>query len=239
MRDVSRVGVILPAALLVFAGCATKGWVQERMGQQRSEVDQRIGSVETKVGQVDAKVTEEGQRLGTVEARVTEQGQAVQGMGNRMGGLETSVGDVRNMARGAGERADGAMARANEVDSRLTRLWNTRDARSLVETVEIRFGFNKSDLGDSAQTALVGLAREMKENPRLTVELEGYTDPSGSLDYNIALSQRRVDSVRRFLVQQGVDLRRIVAAGIGPINDRSVPAEQKRRVTVKLTTPVE
>jgi outer membrane protein OmpA-like peptidoglycan-associated protein len=231
--------VILPAALLVFAGCATKGWVQERMGQQRSEVDQRIGSVETKVGQVDAKVTEEGQRLGTVEARVTEQGQAVQGMGNRMGGLETSVGDVRNMARGAGERADGAMARANEVDSRLTRLWNTRDARSLVETVEIRFGFNKSDLGDSAQTALVGLAREMKENPRLTVELEGYTDPSGSLDYNIALSQRRVDSVRRFLVQQGVDLRRIVAAGIGPINDRSVPAEQKRRVTVKLTTPVE
>ena len=131
------------------------------------------------------------------------------------------------------------MARANEVDSRLTRLWNNRDARNLVETVEVRFGFGRADLGDAAQTALVGLAREMKENPRLAVELEGYTDPSGSLDYNIALSQRRVEAVRRFLVQQGVDLRRIQAAGLGPVADSKLPADQKRRVVVKLTTPVE
>jgi outer membrane protein OmpA-like peptidoglycan-associated protein len=170
---------------------------------------------------------------------VTEQGQTVQGVGTRVGTLETSVGDTRNLATGAGARADGAMARANEVDGRLTRLWNNRDARNLVETVEVRFGFGKADLGDAVQTALVGLAREMKENPRLAVELEGYTDSTGSLDYNLALSQRRVETVRRFLVQQGVDLRRIHAAGLGPITDRTLPAEQKRRVTVKLTTPVE
>jgi outer membrane protein OmpA-like peptidoglycan-associated protein len=236
MRDVLQFGLILPAALLVLSGCATKGWVQERLGQQKTEVDQRIGTVETKVGQVDTKVTEDGQRIGSVEARVTEQGQT---MGTRMGTIETSVGDTRNLATGAGARADGAMARANEVDGRLTRLWNNRDARNLVETVEVRFGFGKADLGDGAQTALVGLAREMKENPRLAVELEGYTDSTGSLDYNLALSQRRVETVRRFLVQQGVDLRRILAAGLGPITDRALPAEQKRRVTVKLTTPVE
>jgi len=236
MRDVLQFGLILPAALLVLSGCATKGWVQERLGQQKTEVDQRIGTVETKVGQVDTKVTEDGQRIGSVEARVTEQGQT---MGTRMGTIETSVGDTRNLATGAGARADGAMARANEVDGRLTRLWNNRDARNLVETVEVRFGFGKADLGDGAQTALVGLAREMKENPRLAVELEGYTDSTGSLDYNLALSQRRVETVRRFLVQQGVDLRRILAAGLGPIADRALPAEQKRRVTVKLTTPVE
>jgi len=239
MRDVLQFGLILPAALLVLSGCATKGWVQERLGQQRTEVDQRIGTVETKVGQVDTKVSEDAQRIGTVEARVTEQGQTVQGVGTRVGTLETSVGDTRNLATGAGARADGAMARANEVDGRLTRLWNNRDARNLVETVEVRFGFGKADLGDAAQTALVGLAREMKENPRLAVELEGYTDSTGSLDYNLALSQRRVETVRRFLVQQGVDLRRIHAAGLGPITDRTLPAEQKRRVTVKLTTPVE
>ena len=45
--------------------------------------------------------------------------------------------------------------------------------------------------------------------------------------------------MRRFLVQQGVDLRRIQAAGLGPIADSKLPADQKRRVTVKLTTPVE
>jgi outer membrane protein OmpA-like peptidoglycan-associated protein len=230
-RDL-RFGLILPAVLLVLSGCATKGWVKEQMSQQQTQVDQRFATVET-------KVSEDGQRIGGVEARVTEQGQAVQGMGTRMGTFETSVSEANNAARGAGERADGAMTRANEVDGRLTRLWNSRDQRNLVETVEIRFPFAKAELSDAALTALVGLTKDMKENPRLGVELEGYTDSSGSLDYNLALSQRRVDAVRRFLVQQGIELRRINAAGLGPIADRTLPAEEKRRVTVRLTTPIE
>src|SRR5262245_5794432 len=232
MRQALRCGVVLPAALLVLSGCATKGWVKEQMGQQRTEVDQRIGQVDTRVG-------EGNQRLGSVEARVTEQGQAVQGMGTRMNTLETSVGDASSTARNADERANGAMARANEVDSRLTRLWSKRDQRTLVDTVEVRFAFGRADLADNAQTALVGLAKEMIENPQMTVELEGYTDPSGSLDYNLALSQRRVDAVRRFLVQRGVEQRRILAAGLGPLADKSMPADQKRRVVAKVTTPAE
>jgi len=202
------------------------------MGQQKTETDQRIGQVEARVG-------DEAKRVGSVEARVSEQGQAVQGMSTRMGSLETATGDAASAAKGAGERADSALARANEVDSRLTRLWNSRDQRTLVDTVEVSFGLGRANLIDSAQTALVGLARDMKENPRLTVELEGYTDPSGSLDYNLALSQRRVEAVRRFLVQQGVDLRRIQAAGLGPMMNGKLPAEQQRRVIAKLTSPVE
>jgi outer membrane protein OmpA-like peptidoglycan-associated protein len=239
MRDLLRFGVILPVSLIVVSGCATRGWVRETLGKQQAETDQRFGQVDTKIG-------EDGQRLGTVEARVTEQGKTVEGMGTRVNAVEGSVGQAANMAKSAGERADsamnradGAMTRANEVDSRVTRLWNNRDARNLVETVDVRFAFGKAELTDAAQTALVGLAKEMAENPRLTVELEGYTDSAGSLDYNLTLSQRRVESVRRFLVQRGVELRRIQAAGIGPIADRSLPADQKRRVTVKLTTPVE
>lgn len=239
MRDLLRFGVIVPATLIILSGCATKSWVRETMTKQQAENDQRFGQVETKVGQ-------EGQRIGGVEARVTEQTKSVESVSGRVNTLEGSVGEAATTARGAGERADvaitradGAMTRANEVDGRVTRLWNNRDARNLVETVEVRFAFNKADLTDAAQTALVGLAKEMAEDPRLAVELEGYTDATGSLDYNLALSQRRVESVRRFLVQRGLELRRINAAGIGPITDRSLPPDQKRRVTVKLTTPVE
>ena len=182
MRQALRCGVILPAALLVLSGCATRGWVKEQMGQQKTEVDQRIGSVETKVGQVDTKVGEDTKRLGTVEARVTEQGQSVQGIGTRMGALETSVGDASDLAKGAGERADGAMARANEVDSRLTRLWNNRDVRNLVETVDVRFGVRpRPTSATPPRPRWSAWRREMKDNPRLAVELEGYTDPSGSL----------------------------------------------------------
>jgi outer membrane protein OmpA-like peptidoglycan-associated protein len=234
MRHIVQIALVVPAVLLLGAGCATKDFVKETSAKQRAEVDQRIDKVE-------GQVTEGAQRLGTVETRVTEESQRVQAVGSRVGTLETSVGEAGGMAKGAQEsansamsRADGAMARADEVDGRLTKLWDNRNTRNLVETAEVRFGFGKSDLNDGAQTSLLGLVKEMKDNPRLTVELEGYTDSVGPVDYNVSLSQRRVDAVRRFLVQQGIDQTRIHAIGLGSLPDRNLPADQKRRVTVKV-----
>lgn len=234
MRHVLQLGLIFSVALVVSSGCATKDFVKETAAKQRAEVDQRIDKVE-------GQVSDGAQRIGGVETRVTEQGQRVEAVGSRVGTLETSVGEASGLAKGAQERAntamtraDGAMTRADEVDGRLTRLWNNRNARSLVETAEIRFAFGKADLNDGAQTSLLLLVKEMKENARLAVELEGYTDSVGPVEYNVALSQRRVDAVRRFLVRQGVEQTRIHAIGLGPLPDRNLPAEQKRRVTVKL-----
>jgi outer membrane protein OmpA-like peptidoglycan-associated protein len=226
--------VWIAGVVLILSGCATKDFVKETVSKQRTEVDQRIDKVEGQVG-------EGSQRLGTVEARVNEQGQRVEMVGSRVGGLETSVGQATNTAKEAQERANSAMTRADsattradEVDSRLTRLWGNRNSRSLVETAEVRFAFGKADLSDGAQTALLGLVKEMKDNPLLVVELEGYTDAAGPLEYNVMLSQRRVDAVRRFLVQQGVEQARINAIGLGPSTDRNVSSDQKRRVAVKL-----
>jgi outer membrane protein OmpA-like peptidoglycan-associated protein len=226
--------VWVAGVVLMLSGCATKDFVKETVSKQRTEVDQRIDKVEGQVG-------EGSQRLGTVEARVNEQGQRVEAVGSRVGGLETSVGQATNTAKDAQERAnsamsraDGATTRADEVDSRLTRLWGSRNSRSLVETSDVRFAFGKADLSDGAQTALLGLVKEMKDNPLLVVELEGYTDAAGPLEYNVMLSQRRVDAVRRFLVQHGVEQTRINAIGLGPVADRNVSSDQKRRVAVKL-----
>ncbi len=234
MRQSFQVALLVPAALLMGSGCATKDFVKETAAKQRTEVDQRIDKVE-------GQVTDGAQRIGGVETRVTEQNKRVEAVGSRVGTLETSVGEASGTAKGAQERAnsamtraDGAMTRADEVDGRLTRLWNTRNARSLVETAEVRFAFGKAELNDGAQTSLLGLVKEMKANPRLTVELEGFTDSVGPVDYNVALSQRRVDAVRRFLVQQGIEQTRIHAIGLGPMPDRNLSADQKRRVTVKL-----
>jgi len=151
-----------------------------------------------------------------------------------MNTLETSVGDVREDAKVARERAETGVTKADETNSRLTRLWESRNKRSLVETIEVPFRFDRWDLSDSSATALVVLAKELKANEKLTVELEGYTDPVGDAKYNIELSQRRVETVRRFLVKQGVELPRILSVGLGPILDPATPKEKKRRVTVKL-----
>ena len=85
-----------------------------------------------------------------------------------------------------------------------------------------------------SQTTLLGLVKEMQANPGLTVELAGYTDMKGARDYNYNLSQRRVEAVRRFLVERGVQIGRIQAVGLGALSDRATPEAQKRRVAAKL-----
>jgi len=74
----------------------------------------------------------------------------------------------------------------------------------------------------------------MRENPKLTVDLQGYADPVGTYGYNVALSQRRVESVRRYLVEKGIELPRINLIGLGPIAEKGTPNKDKRRVTVKM-----
>ena len=166
---------------------------------------------------VGKKEVEFDQRLG-------EQAQRVDG---RFKSVETGLGET-------GEVARGARARADDVDQRLSRLWSNRTKRDLVETLEVRFGFDKWSLTDAAQTSLASLVKELQANERLTVDLQGYADPRGSYDYNVGLSQRRVEAVRRFLIEQGVELPRINLVGLGPIMERGQADAQKRRVTVRL-----
>jgi outer membrane protein OmpA-like peptidoglycan-associated protein len=232
MRHVSRTGVLVSATLLIVAtGCATKGWVREEMGKQEAQVGQRIGQVDERIG---AEAQRVDKRVDIVEGRVSQEAQKTDGMGVRVGTLETSITSTSEAARGARERADAAMSKAESVDSRLTKLWNNRYNAKVVETVNVQFGFNRSELDDGAQTTLVGLVKEMQANPGLTVDLVGYTDTKGPRDYNYNLSQRRVESVRRFLVEKGVQIGRIQAVGLGALSDRGTPESQKRRVAAKL-----
>lgn len=113
------------------------------------------------------------------------------------------------------------------------------NARGPVQTLHLQFGFDKADLDDAAQTALLLLTKKLRDNPRLTVDLEGYADSVGSRDYNLWLSQKRVKAVRQYLVQRGVEPVRIRSAGVGQLADGRTPEEQakNRRVTVKLMVP--
>jgi outer membrane protein OmpA-like peptidoglycan-associated protein len=217
MRGVMRVAVVVPAMALLMSGCATKDWVKDLVGKREAEIDQRVG---TRVGSVETRLGEESQRVTRVEGQIGETTQ-------RLNGVEAQAGQ-------ASETAKAARVRADEVDTRLTRLWSSRNKRSLVETVHVQFAFDKAELSDAAQTALATIVKELKENPNLTVDLEGFTDQTGARDYNVTLSQRRVESVRRFLVEQGAELPRINSVGLGPVQGAKEEQAKQRRVTVKL-----
>jgi outer membrane protein OmpA-like peptidoglycan-associated protein len=241
MTSISPTAILLPALLIVVSGCATKGWVQETLDRRDAQIGQRMETVDgqvTTVGQqvttVGQQVNTVGQRVGTVEDRVAQESQRIEGVDARVSALGPAVAEANQTARRATDASGAAMAKAEGVDQRLTRLWANRYNPKLVDTTQILFGFDRADLDDRAQTSLVNLAKELQANPSLTVELTGYTDMRGPREYNYLLSQRRVDAVRRFLVERGVQLSRIRSLGLGPVSDGAVPDAEKRRVTAKL-----
>lgn len=160
--------------------------------------------------------------------------QKVEGVNTQVKAVEASLGDTTQLARGANEKADAAMTKATNVDGRLTRVWSNRYNQKAVDTVDIYFGFNQADLSDGAQTALLGVVKELDASPTLIVQLGGFTDAKGTKNYNYALAQRRVEAVRRFLAEKGVQLSRVHAIGMGSLDDPAIPDDKKRRVTVTL-----
>jgi outer membrane protein OmpA-like peptidoglycan-associated protein len=218
--------VVVPAVLLLASGCATKGFVRELVGKSEQEMDMRVGKVGDRVVAVEGRLGEESQRVTRVEGQLTETNQ-------RLGGVETKAVEAH-------AKADSAFNRADEVDNRVSRLWTNRHKRQLVETVHVQFAFDKADLTDGAQTALLTILKEMKANPALTVDLEGYTDPTGTRDYNIGLSQRRVEAVRRYLIEQGAEMPRVNSVGMGPLTAaKGEDVAKQRRVTLKLMIAAE
>lgn len=68
----------------------------------------------------------------------------------------------------------------------------------------VHFEFDRSRITDEAAAVLQRKAEILRANPDLRVTIEGHCDERGSLEYNMALGQRRAESVRRYLTGLGV-----------------------------------
>ena len=79
----------------------------------------------------------------------------------------------------------------------------------------IYFAFDESRLDAAARGILDANAAWLKANPGLSIVIEGNCDERGSREYNLALGQRRADSVRDYLVAHGVAASRIDTVSFG------------------------
>jgi outer membrane protein OmpA-like peptidoglycan-associated protein len=88
--------------------------------------------------------------------------------------------------------------------------------RGLVLTLgDVLFDSGKADLNPGAARNLDQLARFLNDHPERRVEIDGYTDNVGTDSFNLDLSQRRADTVKSVLVNQGIDSSRIATRGYG------------------------
>jgi outer membrane protein OmpA-like peptidoglycan-associated protein len=109
------------------------------------------------------------------------------------------------------------------------------------------FDFNHYDLNEKESIAVLDtLAALLKREARLSLELDGYTDEIGSLEYNIKLSENRAKACMDYLIKAGIDASRLTIKGFGkccPIMPETTPdgkdnpeaRKVNRRVEFKIT----
>jgi outer membrane protein OmpA-like peptidoglycan-associated protein len=228
--DPLKLIVIAAAIACLDAGCTAEEWREGFLPKRVAEIDARFQRVET-------TAHEQSQRLDQVDTRATEQSQRIDRVEARVAGVEGALTETRALAAAAATRTAASSALPTAVTDRPGRSPANGIARTLVGVVHVPFGFDRADLDDRSEMALGSIVKELRGNPKMTIDLEGSTDPTGRPDYNARLSQRRLDTVRRWLRANGVDASRIVnSASRGPLLDVSIKDDSKRRVTVKLMT---
>lgn len=99
----------------------------------------------------------------------------------------------------------------------------------------IYFDFDKSTIRSEFNDVLNGHAAYLMANPSAKVKLEGHTDVRGSAEYNMALGERRGNSVERYLSQQGVSASQLEVVSYGKMQlvdkgDSSEAHSKNRRV---------
>lgn len=87
-------------------------------------------------------------------------------------------------------------------------------AREVLTTV-VYFALDSDELDAEAQDRLRTKAALLRANPSITLRIEGHADERGSTEYNIALGQRRAESVRTFLTGYGVTSNRLSTISYG------------------------
>jgi outer membrane protein OmpA-like peptidoglycan-associated protein len=82
----------------------------------------------------------------------------------------------------------------------------------------IYFASGSSKLDPNSEVTLGKVVRTLSENKDIEVEIRGYTDNTGKYEGNVRLSQARAESVKAYLIRNGIDAARIKAQGFGPEN---------------------
>lgn len=186
-----------------------------------------VATREVDVAWAQAKTRQlEDQRAGLSERRDSER-------------LESRTREAdRAIDAAAQARADAEAAR-REIDE-----LNAKETeRGLVVTLgDMLFETGNAQLTGNAFANLGKLSNFLNKYPERTLVIEGHTDSVGSESSNQSLSQRRADSVRQYLLQQGVAANRLTAVGQGensPVasNDSTSGRALNRRVEVIIANP--
>ncbi|HEY1484290.1 MAG TPA: Lpp/OprI family alanine-zipper lipoprotein [Candidatus Acidoferrum sp.] len=213
-------GIGLTFCLVLLGGCATKKYVAKT-----------VDPVNAKVDEVDKKAQNTQKQLDETEPRISAADE------------KATSADAR--ATDAIGRADAASKKSDQVRDQLRSELNDRiadlDDYKAANSATVLFKVNSSQLSDEAKQQLDQMTTgSISSAKRYFIAIQGFTDKTGSADYNLELSRRRAQAVQSYLVaQHNIPVFRIQIVGLGkdkPVNEEKTREErqQNRRVEVTL-----
>lgn len=200
---------LILAGAMVTGGCATKKYVRTTTAPIQARVDQ-VGEQATKQGQMiedtrgEVKKVDENAQSGISAAK------------ERAMTAENKAGEAMTKANQVGEVAQKNTQDINNLRDNLRQVVSNLDDYKLQTEATVPFKFNKYVLDDHARQELDKLAADAGKLKRYFIAVEGFTDTTGTKEYNDVLSRRRADAVVQYLVtQHNIPLYRIHMIGLG------------------------
>ncbi len=222
--------------------------LSKREAQHQAELTQQAADAQAQAAQAQAQA-QQAQAQSQADAQAAAQAQAAQQQAQAaQQQAEAAQQQAQSQAQQAAQdaaqaqqQAQQAQQQAEQMRSRLLQQLNailqTQDTpRGLVVRMsDVLFATGHYQLTPDAKLALAKMAGVLLAYPGLKVEVDGYTDSTGSDETNQTLSDKRAEAVRNLLVSQGVSPDTITSQGFGsanPVasNDSAQGRQMNRRV---------
>jgi outer membrane protein OmpA-like peptidoglycan-associated protein len=231
---------------LIGTGCATKKYVTQSI----TPVDNRVAVAETKNAEQDkqlaaqtARIEEVDRDLSRTKERVTDTDAKAAAAGDAAKRADEKAVTAQRTAGEAATAAEGAKSFAANGLNQLERTVDATNTFRLAKSETVLFKLNRWVLTDEAKQQLREFAQASTGLNRYMIEVQGFTDKTGSADYNKTLSEQRAHEVARYLNNEfKIPVRSITILGSGyaqPVgNDKTgTGRKQNRRVEVRLFVP--
>jgi outer membrane protein OmpA-like peptidoglycan-associated protein len=210
------------------------------------EVTRKLAEIE-KLQAENARIAAERDRAAADAARLAAETQAQQAkaMADKLERDRAAAEAARlaaeqqaQQARAAADQADrDKAALRDQLRQQLNQVLETREsARGLIVNLsDVLFDTGSAALKPGTREKLARVSGILLSHPELKVQVEGHTDSVGDDAYNQRLSENRADSVRNYIVSQGIVGNSVTTAGFGetkPVASNDTPAgrQQNRRV---------
>lgn len=229
MRAKLMLGIAATLAL-VASGCATKKFVQQQVSTSEDKLSKQMEEQARRQEQRDAEQSAKIEELANLNRSNATRIEEVSREAN------AGIAEARRVGSEAQQTASQALQRTEALEQEIANIGNYQ----VLETTDILFGFNSATLDSEDKAALDAIASKLASDKKLIIELVGYTDSVGDREYNILLSEKRVDNVLRYLVENGnLELYRINRVGMGEANPAAdnrtrEGRAQNRCVTVRI-----